>query len=144
MQLISIYFVNFTNLLNQVLHKTSETIILDAAGNFLCPVAGLSYNAYKTVLDIDTVGTFNTSKIAYQKYLRVRYVFQILPQFCKKKILKNHKKTEDPDKMFWHGCFPIGSWRCFVNISVTLHYRGGILQAHAASAKAAIGISLLI
>ena len=30
-----------------------------------------------------------------------------------------------------------------VNISATLHYRGSILQAHAASAKAAIGRLLI-
>ena len=46
--------------------------LTDAAGNFLSPAAGLSYNAFKTVLEIDTMGTFNVSKTAYEKYLRVR------------------------------------------------------------------------
>lgn len=31
-----------------------------AAGNFLSPIEGLSSNAFKTVLEIDTIGTFNT------------------------------------------------------------------------------------
>ena len=50
---------------------TYPPIVTDAAGNFLSPVTGLSFNAYKTVLEIDTMGTFNTSKIVYEKYLRV-------------------------------------------------------------------------
>ena len=50
---------------------THSPIVTDAAGNFLSPVTGLSFNAYKTVLEIDTMGTFNTSKIVYEKYLRV-------------------------------------------------------------------------
>jgi len=28
-----------------------------AAGNFISPIAGLSANAFKTVLDIDTIGS---------------------------------------------------------------------------------------
>jgi len=55
-----------------------------AAGNFLCPIAGLSYNAFRygycadsigltnlsTVLEIDTMGTYNVSKAAFEAYLR--------------------------------------------------------------------------
>lgn len=33
-----------------------------AAGNFVAPISGLSPNAFKTVIDIDTIGTFNTIK----------------------------------------------------------------------------------
>lgn len=42
-----------------------------AAGNFLCPASALSFNAFKTVIDIDTIGTFNTSKVLFEKYFRV-------------------------------------------------------------------------
>ncbi|KAM4025335.1 peroxisomal 2,4-dienoyl-CoA reductase [(3E)-enoyl-CoA-producing] isoform 3-T3 [Anomaloglossus baeobatrachus] len=42
----------------------------DAAGNFLCPASSLSCNAFKNVLDIDTMGTFNASKILYERYFR--------------------------------------------------------------------------
>ncbi|KAK2533465.1 Decr2 [Columba guinea] len=41
-----------------------------AAGNFLCPASALSFNAFKTVIDIDTIGTFNTSKVLFEKYFR--------------------------------------------------------------------------
>lgn len=37
-------------------------LVNGAAGNFLCPVEKLSPNAFRTVLMIDTVGTFLLSK----------------------------------------------------------------------------------
>lgn len=43
----------------------------DAAGNFLCPATSLSFNAFKTVMEIDTMGTFNTSKVIYDKWFKV-------------------------------------------------------------------------
>ncbi|KAK3551531.1 hypothetical protein QTP70_017340, partial [Hemibagrus guttatus] len=42
----------------------------DAAGNFLCPATALSFNAFKTVMEIDTMGTFNTSKVIYEKWFK--------------------------------------------------------------------------
>lgn len=42
-----------------------------AAGNFLCPAGALSFNAFKTVMDIDTGGTFNVSRVLYEKFFRV-------------------------------------------------------------------------
>ena len=42
-----------------------------AAGNFLCPAGALSFNAFKTVMDIDTSGTFNVSRVLYEKFFRV-------------------------------------------------------------------------
>jgi peroxisomal 2,4-dienoyl-CoA reductase len=45
-------------------------IVVDgAAGNFLCPAAKLSSNGFRTVLDIDAVGTFNVSRVAFDKAL---------------------------------------------------------------------------
>lgn len=42
-----------------------DILVNCAAGNFLSPAASLSENAFKTVLDIDLVGTFNMSVSAY-------------------------------------------------------------------------------
>ncbi|EHH60015.1 Peroxisomal 2,4-dienoyl-CoA reductase, partial [Macaca fascicularis] len=39
-----------------------DILINCAAGNFLCPAGALSFNAFKTVMDIDTGGTFNVSR----------------------------------------------------------------------------------
>jgi 2,4-dienoyl-CoA reductase [(3E)-enoyl-CoA-producing], peroxisomal len=43
-----------------------DTIVNGAAGNFLAPAAGLSPNGFKTVIEIDLVGTFNTTRAAFE------------------------------------------------------------------------------
>ncbi|KAG9476747.1 hypothetical protein GDO78_002246 [Eleutherodactylus coqui] len=47
-----------------------DILVNNAAGNFLCPASNLSFNAFKSVLDIDTMGTFNASKILFERYFR--------------------------------------------------------------------------
>lgn len=42
-----------------------DTLVNGAAGNFLAPAAGLSPNGFKTVIEIDLVGTFLASKAAF-------------------------------------------------------------------------------
>ena len=49
-----------------------DIVVNGAAGNFLAPAAQLSYRAFKTVVDIDTIGTFNVSRAAFDKTLRDR------------------------------------------------------------------------
>ncbi|KAG8830664.1 hypothetical protein FRC17_004498 [Serendipita sp. 399] len=39
-----------------------DFVICGAAGNFLAPISGLSSNAFRTVMEIDTLGTYNTIK----------------------------------------------------------------------------------
>ncbi|PPQ90702.1 hypothetical protein CVT25_005010 [Psilocybe cyanescens] len=39
-----------------------DYVINGAAGNFLVPISAMSENAFKTVMEIDTIGTFNTIK----------------------------------------------------------------------------------
>ncbi|KAF8996145.1 2,4-dienoyl-CoA reductase [Cyathus striatus] len=39
-----------------------DFVICGAAGNFLAPISGMSENAFKTVIEIDTIGTYNTIK----------------------------------------------------------------------------------
>jgi 2,4-dienoyl-CoA reductase [(3E)-enoyl-CoA-producing], peroxisomal len=39
-----------------------DILINNAAGNFLAPFTGLSANAFRTVIEIDLLGTFNVSK----------------------------------------------------------------------------------
>lgn len=63
-------------LVEAALQKTLDTfgridfVINGAAGNFLAPAAALSYNGFKTVIAIDTLGTYNVSKAAFDKYLK--------------------------------------------------------------------------
>lgn len=46
-----------------------DYVICGAAGNFLVPISGMSENAFKTVMEIDTIGSFNTIK-ATLEYVR--------------------------------------------------------------------------
>jgi peroxisomal 2,4-dienoyl-CoA reductase len=39
-----------------------DYVICGAAGNFLVPISGMSENAFQTVVEIDTIGSFNTIK----------------------------------------------------------------------------------
>lgn len=42
-----------------------DVLVCGAAGNFPAPVLGMSANAFKSVIDIDLLGTFNTCRAAY-------------------------------------------------------------------------------
>ena len=42
-----------------------DAVISGAAGNFLSPVLGMSANAFKTVIDIDLLGTFNVLRASF-------------------------------------------------------------------------------
>jgi peroxisomal 2,4-dienoyl-CoA reductase len=43
-----------------------DTVVNGAAGNFLAPAAALSPHGFKTVIEIDLVGTFNATKAAFE------------------------------------------------------------------------------
>ena len=43
-----------------------DAVISGAAGNFLAPAIGMSANAFKTVIDIDLLGTFNVLRASYE------------------------------------------------------------------------------
>lgn len=63
-------------ILNHFMLYTDEHFYIvntDAAGNFLCPAENLSFNAFKTVMEIDAHGTFNVSKAVFDKYMKVIY-----------------------------------------------------------------------
>ena len=47
-----------------------DIVVNGAAGNFLCPAAQLSYNAFRTVMEIDALGTYNVSRAAFDKALK--------------------------------------------------------------------------
>jgi len=43
-----------------------DIVVSGAAGNFLAPALGMSANAFKTVIDIDLLGTFNVLRASHQ------------------------------------------------------------------------------
>lgn len=87
--------------------------IAGAAGNFLSPIAGLSANAFKTVIDIDTIGSFNTLKAT-------------LPH-----LIESAKKNPNT------GTNPSTGGR-IIFVSATFHFKGMALQAHVSVAKAGV------
>ena len=42
-------------------------LVCGAAGNFLCPANEMSANAFRTVVDIDLMGSFNASRAAFEQ-----------------------------------------------------------------------------
>lgn len=90
-----------------------DYVIAGAAGNFISPISGLSSNAFKTVIDIDTIGSFNTLKAT-------------VPE-----LVKSAKKNPNT------GTNPSTGGR-IIFISATFHLTGMPLQAHAAVAKAGV------
>src|ERR1700736_2442485 len=49
-----------------------DVLICGAAGNFLVKGENLSFNGFKTIIDIDLVGSFNASRIAFDQLKRTR------------------------------------------------------------------------
>ena len=47
-----------------------DILVNNAAGNFPAPIDKISYNGFKSVVDIDLLGTYNCSKAAYEMWLR--------------------------------------------------------------------------
>lgn len=43
-----------------------DTVISGAAGNFVAPALGMSANGFKTVVDIDLIGTFNVLRASFE------------------------------------------------------------------------------
>ena len=89
-----------------------------AAGNFVAPIASLSPNAFKSVLDIDTIGTFNTVKAT------VDYLVESASKYPGASAA-----GADPSAI---------SGGKFLAVSATFHYTGLPLQAHVSAAKAAV------
>lgn len=86
-----------------------------AAGNFLAPISQLSSNAFKTVIDIDVNGSYNTLKAT-------------LPH-----LLESAKKNPNNANSV-----SSSTGGRIIFVSATLHYVGNPLQAHVMAAKAAI------
>ncbi|KAI1619520.1 2,4-dienoyl-CoA reductase, variant [Exophiala viscosa] len=95
-----------------------DFLIAGAAGNFLAPIAQLSPNAFKTVMDIDVMGSYNVTKVA-------------LPHLVAS--AKKHNSTSTLPKSASAG--PGGR---IIYVSATIHYTGLPMQTHVAVAKAGI------
>ncbi|EXJ91570.1 2,4-dienoyl-CoA reductase (NADPH2) [Capronia epimyces CBS 606.96] len=95
-----------------------DFLIAGAAGNFLAPLAQLSPNAFKSVIDIDVLGSYNVTKLA-------------LPH-----LVASAKKHNSKSSLPKHAT--AGPSGRIVYISATIHYTGLPLQTHVAVAKAGV------
>ncbi|KIV86359.1 hypothetical protein PV11_01973 [Exophiala sideris] len=95
-----------------------DFLIAGAAGNFLAPISQLSPNAFKSVMDIDVMGSYNVTKLA-------------LPHLVAS--AKKHNSTSTLPKSASSG--PGGR---IIYVSATIHYTGLPLQTHVAVAKAGV------
>ncbi|XP_030550686.1 peroxisomal 2,4-dienoyl-CoA reductase [(3E)-enoyl-CoA-producing]-like [Rhodamnia argentea] len=85
-----------------------DILVNAAAGNFLVPAEDLSPNGFRTVIDIDSVGTFTVCHEAL-------------------KYLKKGGPGKEPS-----------CGGTIINISATLHYTASWYQIHVSAAKAAV------
>ncbi len=49
-----------------------DVLVCGAAGNFMCPVEKLSANGFRSVVDIDLIGAFNTARAAFDQLKQTR------------------------------------------------------------------------
>lgn len=87
-----------------------------AAGNFLAPITQLSTNAFKSVMDIDVLGSYNTLKAT-------------LPHLVTS--AGQHKSDGKTPS-------PTGTGGRIIFISATIHYTTMPLQTHVSVAKAGV------
>ena len=87
-----------------------------AAGNFLASIEQLSPNAFKSVMDIDVLGSYNTLK-ATSSYLL-------------ESASRNKSDGRSPASL--------GTGGRIIFVSATIHYSGMPLQTHVSVAKAGI------
>ncbi|KAI1263063.1 hypothetical protein F5Y18DRAFT_141240 [Xylariaceae sp. FL1019] len=90
-----------------------DFVIAGAAGNFVAPINYLSSNGFKSVMDIDVLGTFNTVK-ATMPYL-----------------VASAKRNPNPSPNGLTG-------GRIIYVSATFHYTGMPMQAHVSAAKSAV------
>ncbi|KAI0523756.1 hypothetical protein F5B22DRAFT_415519 [Xylaria bambusicola] len=90
-----------------------DFVIAGAAGNFIAPISGLSSNGFKTVMEIDVLGTYNTVKAT-------------IPY-----LIESAKRNPNPPGDGLTG-------GRIIYVSATFHYAGMPMQAHVAAAKSSV------
>lgn len=105
-----------------------------AAGNFLASIHQLSANAFKSVIDIDILGSYNTLK-ATLPYLVESAQKHRVDSNTRKFILSLLSSIRINDAV---KPSPAGTGGRIIFVSATLHYRTAPFQAHVSVAKAGI------
>ncbi|KPI42150.1 Peroxisomal 2,4-dienoyl-CoA SPS19 [Cyphellophora attinorum] len=95
-----------------------DFLIAGAAGNFLAPMAQLSANAFKTVMDIDVLGSYNVTKVC------IPYLLESVKKYNSQGGLPKSDTAGPSGRIIY--------------VSATMHYTGMALQTHVVAAKAAV------
>ncbi|KAI1082794.1 hypothetical protein F5B20DRAFT_530367 [Whalleya microplaca] len=90
-----------------------DFVIAGAAGNFVAPISGLTSKGFKTVMEIDVLGTYNTVKAT-------------IPY-----LIESAARNPNPSQNGLTG-------GRIIYVSATFHYAGMPLQAHVMAAKASV------
>lgn len=88
-----------------------DIVVAGAAGNFLAPIEHLSYRAFKTVIDIDLLGTFNVG-MSWRSAARVGTPLNLL-------------SSNTPQTI--KSCYPYlkaSGNASVIGVTATLHYNG--------------------
>ncbi|PSS05217.1 hypothetical protein BD289DRAFT_419769 [Coniella lustricola] len=92
-----------------------DYVIAGAAGNFVVPLSGLSPNGFRSVIEIDTIGTFNTIKATIDH------------------LVASAARNPNPPAPG-----QVNTGGRFIAISAAFHYTGMPLQSHVSAAKAGV------
>jgi len=95
-----------------------DFLIAGAAGNFLAPMSQLSANAFKTVMDIDILGSYNVTKVC------LPYLVKSAKKYNKKGALPASPSAGPGGRVIY--------------VSATIHYTGLPMQTHVSVAKAGV------
>ncbi|KAL4876465.1 oxidoreductase [Aspergillus karnatakaensis] len=95
-----------------------DYVIAGAAGNFLASINQISVNAFKSVMEIDVLGSYNTLKAT---------IPHLVESAAKHRV---DSKSLKPS--------PAGTGGRIIFVSATLHYTGTVFQGHVSVAKAGI------
>ena len=111
-----------------------DILVNNAAGNFLVPLERLTLKGFRAVMETDAFGVFMVSKVVFHK------AFQRFLKCESKQILQRGDREKDREINEHEAALVRASTqgKTIINISMTLHYTGALLQTHAGAAKAAI------
>lgn len=137
-ELGGIDFVMYESHPQAVILSSTDGYSAGAAGNFLAPITQLSANAFKSVIDIDVLGSYNTVKATLPYLIKSAAKNKsdgnsCMFSFCLCILIETVPNAH---------CLFLGSTGSaggrIIFVSATIHYTGLPLQTHVSVAKAGV------